>query len=248
MTAVTAHLLTYYRQTWRDSAFNSFILPLCLLIGIGWSVGRHVDQSLGVPYLSYVAPGLLAAAVTQVAAAESAWSVYGGFEWSRIYHAMRVTPARISDILMGHLGYVVLRSVIAGAGFLAVVAAFGVPRSWWALAVLPLAVLIALAVAAPVFAVSASIRHPGMFDVLFRLGIIPMSLLSGVYFPLATLPVPVRAAVLLLPLSHATELVRMCVLGDVRAGAAAVHILCLLAWAGFGFLLARAAFTRRLSD
>src|SRR5262249_28103401 len=111
--AVTAHLLTSYRRTWLDSVFNSFLLPVCLLIGIGWSVGRHVGPTpdLHTPYLDFVGAGLLAASVVQIGAAESAWAVFGGFEWSRIYHAIRLTPARPVDIMAGHLTAVVARAV-----------------------------------------------------------------------------------------------------------------------------------------
>ena len=247
--AVTAHLLTSYRKTWRGSAFNSFIFPVCLLVGIGWSVGRAVHHNIGpFPYLPYVAAGLLAAAVTQVAAAESAWQVFGCFEWSKMYYAVRVTPVRVTDILIGHLYYVWLRALLAGVGFLVVIAVFGVPRSWWTLADLPITLLLAAAVSAPVFAISASIRHAGIYDIVFRLGIVPMSLLSGIYFPLGELPAAVRVITVILPLSHGVGLVRMCTLGGLRAGPAAVDLACLAAWASGGLALARGAFIRRLSD
>ena len=247
--AVSMHLLTSYRKSWLGSAFNTFLFPVCLLVGIGWSVGRAVHHTVGpYAYLPYVAAGLLAAAVTQVAAAESAWQVFGCFEWSKMYYAVRVTPIRVTDILMGHLYYVWLRALIAGLGFLVVITAFGVPRSWWTLADVPITLLVAAAVSTPVFAISASIRHAGMYDILFRLGIVPMSLLSGIYFPLGDLPAAIRVIVLILPLSHAVELTRMCTLGGIRPWQTAGDLACLAAWAAGGLLLACAAFTHRLSD
>jgi len=248
--AVTSHLLTSYRHTWLDSVFNSFFLPLCLLVGVGWSVGQHVEDSagLGTSYFAFVGAGLLAATVTQIAAAESAWAVFGGFEWSRIYHAMRLTPARPADIMTGHLMSIMARAILGGIGFLLLLPVFGIAESWTTLAVIPLLPLIALAAAAPVMGFSASISNAGMFDVLFRLGILPMSLFSGVYFPLTTLPDALHAAALALPLTHAVALTRMLVLDSFDTGSALLHITCLTAWALAGLLFARRAFDRRLAD
>lgn len=248
--AVTAHLLTSYRRSWLDSVFNSFLLPLCLLVGIGWSLGRYVGpgHDLGAPYFPFVASGLLAASVVQIGAAESAWAVFGGFEWSRVYHAVRLTPARPVDILLGHLTAVLARAALGGAGFLLVVTAFGVGHRWSALAVVPLFPVMAAAIAAPVMAFSATIRSAGMFDVLFRLGIVPMAMFSGVYFPLDVLPAVPHALALALPLAHAVALSRTLLLGTGTVQVALVHLLCLAAWAVLGLALARRAFDRRLAD
>ncbi|MEW2297879.1 ABC transporter permease [Streptomyces sp. NPDC006743] len=248
--AVGAHLLTRYRHTWRDSVFNSFLLPLCLLVGIGWSVGRHVGpgQALGAPYFSYVGTGLLAASVVQIGAAESAWAVFGGFEWSRIYHAMRLTPAQPAEILTGHLAAVVARATLGGVGFLLVIEAFGVGHRWTALGIVPLLPVFALSIAAPVMTFSATIRHAGMFDVLFRLGIVPMAMFSGIYFPLDVLPALPHALTQALPLVHAAGLSRMLLLGTGTAREAVVHLLCLATWTVIGTALARRAFDRRLAD
>lgn len=249
VSAVTAHFATSYRRTWSNSAFNSFVLPVCLLVGLGWSLGRHVhDPVAGTSYLDYVAPGLYAGSAVQIAAVESAWPVFGGFEWSRTYHAIRNTPATVTDIMTGHLLCVLLKVLLAAGGFLVVLAAFGVPRSWTTVLVLPVALLLGWAVAAPVFALSATVRRPGAYDVLFRLVIVPMTMLCGVYFPLSHLPQPWQAIAWALPLSQGAELSRTCVLGGHDPWRALADVLILACWAAAGTALAVRAFSRRLSD
>ncbi|MFB7496505.1 ABC transporter permease [Streptomyces sp. NPDC056161] len=249
VSAVTAHFATSYRRTWSNSAFNSFVLPVCLLVGLGWSLGRYVhDPAVGTSYLDYVAPGLYAGSAVQIAAVESAWPVFGGFEWSRTYHAIRNTPATVTDIMTGHLLCVLLKVMLAACGFLLVMTAFGIPRSWTTLLVLPVALLLGWAVAAPVFALSATIRRPGAYDVLFRLLVVPMTMLCGVYFPLNDLPQPWQGIAWALPLSQGAELSRMCVLGGWDTQRAVLDVLVLACWAGAGTALAVRAFNRRLSD
>ena len=63
----------------------------------------------GVPYLDFIAPGLLAAAAMQTAATESSWPVMGAIKWTRTYYAMTATPLTERDVLIGHQLFVITR-------------------------------------------------------------------------------------------------------------------------------------------
>ena len=60
---VFEHRLAGYRRIWRGSVFSTFLLPVLFLLGMGISVGAFVNRAgeLGVPYLDYIAPGLVGA-------------------------------------------------------------------------------------------------------------------------------------------------------------------------------------------
>jgi lipooligosaccharide transport system permease protein len=73
----------------------------------------------------------------------------------------------------------------------------------------------------------------------------PMLLLSGVFFPLAQLPEPVRQAAMVLPLAHAVELIRAAMLGR-ELGGVAVHLAVLAAYAIVPFFVCAVLFRRRL--
>jgi lipooligosaccharide transport system permease protein len=159
-----------------------------------------------------------------------------------------VQPAAASILRSNLANYVLLRGLLAGTGFFAVMAACRVPRSFASFALIAVVPLLAAAVATPVFALAAATRRATVFDVLFRLGIVPMSLVSGIYFPIGKMPLALQWLAWALPLSHGVDLVRMCTLGGVQAGSTAIDTAVLAAWAVGGFLLARLAFKRRLSD
>src|SRR4051812_1816129 len=194
---MTRYVLEYhlvsYRRIWRSSVLSSFVLPLLTMLGFGVGVGAYVTGGVeGVPYLDWMVPGLIASTAVQVAIGDSSWPVLGGFAWQRIYFGQAAAPLRVADILGGHLAFVVLRVVTSCAAFLLVAAAFGTLRSGWAPVVLPVAALTGLAVAAPTFAYAATIRTDSYLAVLFRLGVVPMSLFSGVFFPVESLPGALR--------------------------------------------------------
>jgi lipooligosaccharide transport system permease protein len=247
MLAVFEYNLVGYRRTWRGSALSSFVLPILTVLGFGVSVGHYVDQGVdGVPYLDWVVPGLLASTAMQVAVFESAFPVLGAFEWVKIYFAQIAAPLRVRDILGGHLAYVLFRVLVSVTAFLIVMAAAGTLHSLWALATLPVAMLVGLAVAAPVHAYTASIRIDSYLALLFRFAVIPMSLFSGAFFPVESLPAGLRFLAYALPLWHGVDLSRAATLGTAPDWSVTGHLLALAAWATVGWLLAVRQFRLRL--
>jgi lipooligosaccharide transport system permease protein len=247
---VFQHRATLYVRTWRGSVFSSFVLPILFLLGMGISVGAYVDAagSLGLPYVDYIAPGVLASAALQVAVSESTWPVLGSFQWVRTYHAMRASPLRPQDMVGGEILYVCLRAGTSAVGFLAVMALFGTVHSWWGVAALPAVLLLAVAASAPVLAYSASITTDNMFAILFRFAVIPMTLFAGVFFPVSSMPLPLQWLAYASPLWHGVELCRSATLGIATAWPATVHIGYLALWALVGYGLARRQFSRKLTD
>jgi lipooligosaccharide transport system permease protein len=248
--AVLEHQLVSYKRVWRGTVYSSFVLPLLFLLGLGVSVGSYVDDrgGLGVPYLDYIAPGVLASTALQVAVGEATWPVLSGFMWVRTYHAMRASPLRVSDMLIGHMAFVLLRVGLAAAGFLVIMLLFGTVHSPWALGTLPASLLLGLAATAPVFAYSAWITNDGMFAVLFRFGIIPMTLFAGVFFPVDSLPLVARWLTYASPLWHGVELCRAATLGVPTAWGVWGHVAYLAAWCAVGYVLAQRMFVKRLLD
>lgn len=240
--------LTGYRRVWRSSVFSSFLLPVIFLAGIGLGVGTFVNRShqLGVDYLSYLAPGVLASTVLGVAMGESTYTVYAHFEWTRVYHAVLATPVRIVELVAGQLLFVVFRCLLAVVIFLAVMAAFGTIHSPWAVAVLPTTVLLTLACATPMFAFTARQHSETSFSVLHRFAIVPAQLFGGVFFPVSQLPAVVRPVAYLSPLWHGVELCRGFSLGTPSPLSTLGHAGYLAGWAVLGFLLACRTFRRRL--
>src|SRR5690349_2033623 len=240
------HLVSY-RRIWRSSVLSSFVLPLLTMLGFGVGVGAYVTGGVeGAPYLDWMVPGLIASTAMQVAINDSTWPVLGGFEWQRLYFGQAAAPLRVVDILDGHLAFVVFRTLTSCGAFLLIAAAFGTMHSWWALATLPIAGLVGLAVATPTFAYASTVRTDSYLAVLYRLGVIPMSLFSGVFFPVESLPGVLRWVAYALPLWHGVDLSRAATLGVAPAWSPVGHVLYLALWAGVGWLLAYRQFRRRL--
>jgi lipooligosaccharide transport system permease protein len=243
-----------YRRLWRGSVFSNFVAPLLFLAAMGLGLGGLVDSHSkgvdGLSYLAFIAPGLMAASAMQMAAGESMWSVMGGVKWARIFHAMVATPIRPVDVYGGFLGWVACRAAISSSAFAVIAAVFGgVPSAWGVLAV-PGAVLTACAFAAPLMAFSATQETDLSFSVIFRLGIGPLFLFSGTFFPVRQLPAWSRPLSEVSPLWHGVELCRSATRGSLGSAGplgAIWHVACLCACIAAGWQWGARTFARRLA-
>lgn len=245
--AVLEFHLVGYRRTWRGSALSSFLLPLLTVLSFGVGVGAYVKGGIGgVPYLDWIIPGLVASTALQAAIGESAWPVLSRFQWVKTYFSQAAAPLRVGDILGGQLTFVLFRVLLSSVAFLLVAAAFGTLHSMWAVATLPVVLLVAAAVALPTIAFSATIMSDSYLALLFRFAVIPMTLFAGVFFPVESLPRALRWLAYVSPLWHGVDLCRAATLGVAPAWSPSGHLAYLAAWVVAGWLLAHARFRRRL--
>jgi lipooligosaccharide transport system permease protein len=245
--------LFQYRRTWRGSLVSTFANPLLYLAAMGVGLGSLVNRSAGaaqlggVGYLSFIAPGVLAAAAMQTAAGESTYPVMASIKWIKTYHAMLATPLGVQDVLVGHLAWMAVRLTMTSTAFLAALALFGTLHSPLAVLALPVAILTGLAFATPITAFAATQTNDAGFALLFRLGIMPLFLFSGVFFPVDRLPGLLRPVAYATPLWHGVDLCRALTLGSgLTPAGAAVHVAYLTAFALGGFAAARITYRKAL--
>ena len=115
-----------YRRTFRASIFSSFVSPILFLTAMGIGLGGYVsnDAALdGVPYLVFLAPGLLAATAMQSASFEATFPIMGGLVWNKVFHAMYATPISPRDIALGNLLWIAARLTLICSIFTFVIVA-----------------------------------------------------------------------------------------------------------------------------
>jgi lipooligosaccharide transport system permease protein len=247
---VVEHNALVFRRTWRGSIVVSFFMPLFFLASIGIGLGGLVNRGSGgvggVPYVDFLAPGLLAATTMQTAAFECMYPILGKIMWDRVYDAMLATPMAVRDLLAGEVAWIALRLLMVSSIFWVVMAAFGVARTPESLLAIPVSALNGLAFATPIIAYTATKRNDSGFAAITRFGIMPMFLFAGAFFPIARLPGLLQALAWLTPLAHGVALSRALVLGNVVGGEALLHLTVLAAYTAGGIIVARALLIRRL--
>ena len=240
-----------YRRTFRASIFTSFLSPILFLTAMGIGLGTYVSDTStigGVPYLVFLAPGLLAANAMQTAAFEGTFPIMGGLVWNKVFHAMYATPISPRDIAVGNLLWIAARLTLICSIFTFVIVLFGAAESPLIVLAIPAAVLTGMAFAGPIAAFAATQKTPNKFASIFRFGITPLFLFSGTFFPIATLPAALQALAWLTPLFHGVALTRGLSLGTISDDpvATVIHIVYLTTLATVGAALTIRNIRRRL--
>ena len=80
-----------WRKLIVPSLFFNFGEPFIYLLGLGFGLGSFIGELAGMPYLTFLASGLVAASAMNVASFEGMFSVY-----------TRMVPQQTYDAILGH--------------------------------------------------------------------------------------------------------------------------------------------------
>jgi lipooligosaccharide transport system permease protein len=216
------HSLLIYRRIWRGTVFGTIVSPILFLTAMGVALGSLVPTMTtfgGVPYIVFLAPGLMAAQAMQTGTQESSWPLIAGFRWNKTFEAMITTPQGVRDIVLGHLYWLIVRiGVVTGVSF-------AMPMAAW----------------------TATRQNEQSFSVIFRFIITPLFLFSGTFFPIEQLPPVFQTLAWFTPLFHGVALTRALAIGHpIEPLVLVIHALVLVALVVVGTLLAFRTFRNRL--
>jgi lipooligosaccharide transport system permease protein len=243
---------TLWARTWRGVLVSSFLSPFLYVLAMGVLLGRFVDADAATlegatSYLAFVVPGLIAAHAMQTAVFETTYPVMGMIKWQRIYESMLATPLQPRHVVGAHLASVALHLATTCAVFTAVMAPFGVYQSWWGpFLAYGSQVLCGMTFATLVYAFSTRNKSEEGFGVLFRLGVFPLFLFSGAFFPVSNLGEVGAWLARLTPLWHGVNLSRMFALDNVTWWLAAVNVTVLVVLMLLGWRWSVSGLTKRM--
>jgi lipooligosaccharide transport system permease protein len=172
----------------------------------------------------------MAATAMMQASGESLWPVMSGTKWQRTFHAAVSTPVSAGTLFAGRVIWTCLRVLLSTTVFLLVGAILGGVPSRWGVLAIPASVLGASVFAAALngFAVTQQSDLP--FSIIMRVGLFPLFLFSGTFFPVSRLPDWLEPLSWCSPLWHAVELCRSATTGSApSAGSVIGHVAFLVA-------------------
>ena len=246
----------YSMSKWMGSVI-AFVLgnPILYLISVGLGIGALVDANtggggiLGVPYIQFVAPALLASAAIQGVMDEVTFPTMDGFVWDKLFFAINATSVSARQIADGVMIVALGRGLFTTLMYLGVLLAFGaVPLS----SVIPLllsSMLAAWGLSSVMLAISARLeRDEGYFALIGRFVIAPMFLFSGTFYPLEQMPIFLQPLGWISPLWHSVQLGRHLSYGmELADGMFFVHLAYLAIMGIVGMRFVYPKFKERLS-
>ncbi len=219
--------------------------PLLYLLAMGWGLGKMVGTVDGVPYIEFLAPGLVCSTAMYAATFECTFGAFTRMTRQRTYDAILASPVSLDEIVAGEVLWGATKGFLSGGAMLLVMALFGLVNSPAALLALPLAFVIGLLFAALSMIVTARSPSYDFFSYYFTLVIAPMFLFSGIFFPVDNLPHWAQTFAWFLPLTHGVSASRA-IFTEGLGVKTALDILWLLIFIAVVFVLAVREIRKRL--
>jgi lipooligosaccharide transport system permease protein len=237
--------LLVWRKLAGASVLGNLADPLIYVLGLGYGLGSMLPQVGGVPYIAFLAAGMVCSSTMNSATFEAMYSAFSRMHVQRTWDGIMTAPIDLDDVVLAELVWAASKSALSGATILIVIWLLGLSHSLLSLWVLALVPLVGLTFGALALTTTALAQSYDFFTYYFTLVITPMNLLCGVFFPVEKLPAAFQAVAGLLPLTHAVAIVRPLLLGEIP-GQITLHVAVLLAYAAAGFYAASVLFRRRL--
>ncbi|MCL2541280.1 MAG: ABC transporter permease [Nocardioidaceae bacterium] len=218
-----------WRRTWRGVLATSFLSPLLYVLALGVLLGGFIKADPArmegaTSYLAFVVPGLIAAHAMQLAVGEATYPVMGMIKWRPTYQAMLATPLQARHVVAAHLTTIALHLAAATGIYMLVMVPFGVYATWWGASLAWLTQIgVGMAFAVWIYGITCRLRNEEGFGLIFRLGVFPMFLFSGAFFPVANLGRVGAAIARCTPLWQGVNLSRMLTIDHITWWIAAIN-------------------------
>ncbi len=197
----------------RDRAYwvGQLAFPLAAVAFIGFGLNDVVSLPTGADYVGHLASGMLALIVGSA-------GVGGGMTLiqdreSGFLRALLVAPISRGAVVAGKMLSRVIASLLLVAALVTLLAWFTPLRVAHAGAILLAVVAITVSFVALGITLGTVLRSAESYRLIAGLVTVPLYLLSGIFYPVATLPLPTRVLSWANPLTYGVDLLRYGLLG-----------------------------------
>jgi lipooligosaccharide transport system permease protein len=235
--------------SYRRFAIPTFIAsmgePLLYLVAMGIGLGSYMGLIDGMPYLNFLAPGLLISTAMFSATYECTFGAYARMTVEKVYNALIVTPLTVEEVVAGEILWGITRSLFSGFIMFIVLLMFGIAH-WSSFLVMPLVwMVVGFFFSSLAIIITSLAPNFDFFTYYLELFITPMFFFSGIFFPLDKMPAIVKSIAHFLPLTYAVEISRAFIRGPLGLNVLRDFAV-LIIFGSFFFILALYRMKKRL--
>jgi lipooligosaccharide transport system permease protein len=191
--AVLGRHVRVHLRKWHTALLPPVFEPVILLLSFGVGLGAQMQhlpwEGRSVPYLAWLAPGVLAYAAFMTAFFQSLFAAYIRMHFQKSWEGQLTTQVRLEHVIWGEALWAATMATAYSAMVCVVLVAFGLfgalDLHWAGLALaLPLGFLMALGFSALGLLFTAWLPSMDHMSLPFFIVIMPIGFASSTYFPL----------------------------------------------------------------
>lgn len=199
---------TVYTKLYKSSIALNFVEPVLYLAALGLGLGAFVEKINGMPYINFIAPGIIAYSTMFAAVFECTYGTFVRMTFQKTFDAILATPVGLDDLVAGELGWAATKSLFYGTVITLLLYLMGLLGSPLALLVIPMLFVSGLIFAEISVIFTAIVPGIDSFNYFYTLLMTPMFLFSGIFFPLDRLPPLLTKIAFFTPLYHLVNVCR----------------------------------------
>jgi len=205
-----------FMKTYKVNFIPPLVEPVLYLLGLGLGLGGFVQLPEGLRYDVFIAPALVAVSMMYASFFECTYASFVRMYYQKTFDAIIATPVSLEEVIAGEILWGATKSLINSSIVLGVILLFGLIRTPFFLAIVPLSFLAGLLFSSVAMCFTAITPNIDSFNYPAFLFITPMFILSGTFFPITTLPIEAQTiANIVFPLTHAVTLTRALTTGGL---------------------------------
>lgn len=221
-----------YRKDFFSNISPTISDPIMFLLFLGFGIGAMVTEIQGHKYTEFLAPGLTVSTALFTAFFESSYGFYVRMTFENVFKAVLTTPVSVKEIVLAEFIWVSIKGAVMVLGVGIVLALFGLAANPWLLPLLcVVGVLVALPCGAMGLLASCMVKNINQFQIVYSMIISPLFFMSGVFYPVESMPQGVRWVAEALPLVHGVEMARSIFWNQNIAQSFAIHGTVLIVYA-----------------
>lgn len=201
------HMRVYTKNIF-SNGLPPFLEPLIFLAGIGLGLGKFIDSMDGVPYIQFLAVGLIITSSMYTASFECSYGTFIRLEFDHAYDGMLAAPLTVSNLFIGEIVWAGTKGFFFSLCVLIVIYVFGIVPVGSTLLMPLVGIVTGLMMAAISLLVTSFVKDINNLNFYFTGLISPMFFFSGVVFPLSNLPASIRPIAEIFPMTHPVRMVR----------------------------------------
>lgn len=231
--------LKVYTKLYLSSLTLNVIEPVLYLTAMGLGLGAYLTEMDGMPYINFIAPGIIAYSAMFAASGECTYGTYVRMTYQKTFDAILATPVSLDDLVTGEMLWGATKSMIYGSIIIGTISVMGLVGS--PLIILAIPMLFIGGIIFSEMAVFYAAVVPGIdyFNYYFTLVVTPMFLFSGIFFPVSGLPEVAGNIAWFTPLYHLVNITRGLAGGNFPWGDMVWLVACAVVLAPFPFYAMR---------
>ncbi|MHB1325742.1 MAG: ABC transporter permease [Thermoleophilia bacterium] len=193
---------------WKFNFLPALAEPVLFIFVMGLGLGSYIKEIEGVPYLDFVAVGILGSAAIMQATFEC---TYGSFFRMRIqntFEGIISTPMSADEVGLAEISWGATRGLVNSTLVFFILLVMGVFHRWQVIFLPPLMFLAAFNFAAIALLVTSRIAQMEYFRFYFAGIVLPAQFICGTFFPVSRFPEAVQIFAWVIPFTSYIDISR----------------------------------------